>query len=38
LFCWNWLSAHYAAEAAAKPMLLALSLCVAVFLYAPLRN
>jgi signal transduction histidine kinase len=38
LLSWNWLSAHYAAEAVAKPMLLALSLCVAVFLYAPLRN
>jgi hypothetical protein len=30
---WNWLSTHYAPQAAAKPLLLALSLSVAMFLY-----
>jgi signal transduction histidine kinase len=38
LLCWNWLSAHYAAEAATKPILLALSISVVSFLYVPLRT
>jgi signal transduction histidine kinase len=38
LLFWNWLSAHYAAQAAAKPLLLSLSICVVLFLYAPLRT
>jgi signal transduction histidine kinase len=34
---WNWLSLHFAAEATGKSLSLALSLSVAVLLYAPLR-
>jgi signal transduction histidine kinase len=37
LFFGNWLSAHYAPRGVAKPLLLALSLSVAMLLYAPLR-
>lgn len=38
LLLWNWMSRHYAPESRAKPLLLALSLSVAIFLYAPLRS
>jgi signal transduction histidine kinase len=37
LLLWNWLSSHYAPRAAAKPLLLAFSMSLAIFLYAPLR-
>jgi signal transduction histidine kinase len=38
LMLWNWMSRFYAPEAEEKPLLLALSLSLAIFLYAPLRS
>jgi signal transduction histidine kinase len=35
---WNWLSIHYAPQAVAKPLLLAISLSLMMFFYAPLRS
>jgi signal transduction histidine kinase len=38
LLLWNWLSRHYAPQSEQAPLLLALSLSIAIFLYAPLRS
>jgi signal transduction histidine kinase len=35
---WSWLGRHYAPQSQAKSLLLALSLSMAIFVYAPLRS
>jgi signal transduction histidine kinase len=38
LLLWNWLSRHYTPQSTQAPLLLALSLSLAIFIYAPLRS